>query len=58
MNLGIDWTQRTTRHGAVMLTAATISFIFICAGDFDKAAGVMTLAGTVVGALGLAVKDK
>jgi hypothetical protein len=57
MNIGVDWNQRTTKHGAIMLIATIISFVFTCAGEYDKSAGVMTLAGTVVGALGLAVKD-
>jgi hypothetical protein len=56
-NIGIDWTQRTTKLGAVILTFAVISLVFICLGQFEKAAAVMTLASTVAGALGFAVKD-
>ncbi|MGZ4953569.1 MAG: hypothetical protein ACXV8Q_00535 [Methylobacter sp.] len=55
--IGIDWTQRTTKLGAVTLTGAAISLVFICLGQFEKATAVMTLAGTVAGALGFAVKD-
>lgn len=55
--LGIDWTQRTTKLGALTLTGAAISLVFICLGEFEKSAAVMGLVGTVAGTLGFAVKD-
>ncbi|MGZ4954136.1 MAG: hypothetical protein ACXV8Q_03400 [Methylobacter sp.] len=55
--IGIDWTQRTTKLGALTLAGAALSFVFICLGQFEKAAAVMTLVGTVAGTLGWAVKD-
>jgi hypothetical protein len=55
--IGIDWTQRTTKLGALTLTGAAISLVFICLGQFEKSAAVMTLVATVVGLLGWGVKD-
>jgi hypothetical protein len=55
--IGIDWTQRTTKLGALTLTGAAISLVFICLGQFEKSASVMTLVATVVGLLGWGVKD-
>lgn len=56
MNIGIDWAQKTTKLGAIMLGAAALSVYFICVGQFDKAAAIMTLAGTLAGTLGLLIK--
>ncbi len=56
MILGIDWAQKTTKLGVLMLAAAAISVYFIFIGALDKAAAIMTLAGTVAGVLGLVVK--
>jgi intracellular septation protein A len=56
-NIGIDWTQRTTKLGALTLTGAVIALVFICLGDFEKASAVMGLVVTVSGMLGLVVKD-
>ncbi|MDO9105226.1 MAG: hypothetical protein Q7U57_09725 [Methylovulum sp.] len=55
--IGVDWTQRSTRLGAIVLIASGISLVLIIFNQSDKAAEVMTLAGTVTGMLGLAVKD-
>lgn len=55
--IGIDWTQRSTRLGAIVLVASAVSLLLIIVNQADKAAQVMTLAGTVTGMLGLAVKD-
>jgi hypothetical protein len=55
--IGIDWTQRTTKLGAVVLTGAAFALVFICLGQFEKATAVMGLSSTVAGALGFAVKD-
>lgn len=55
--IGIDWTQRTTKLGALTLTGAMIALVFICLGQLEKAAAVMGLVSTVAGTLGLAVKD-
>lgn len=57
MKIGIDWTQRTTKHGAIILIAAVIASFFISQGDYEKASAIMTLASTVIGSLGLVVKD-
>ena len=56
MILGIDWEQKTTKLGALMLSASAASCYFIFTGQFDKAAAMMTLAGTLAGTLGLVVK--
>lgn len=55
--IGIDWTQRTTKLGALTLTGAVFALAFICLGQLEKAVAVMGLVGTVAGTLGLAVKD-
>jgi hypothetical protein len=55
--IGIDWSQRSTRLGAITLIAAAIAVVLICLGEEEKASAVMALAATVIGTLGLAVKD-
>jgi hypothetical protein len=55
--IGIDWTQRTTKLGAITLAGALFALVFICLGQLEKAVAVMGLVGTVAGTLGLAVKD-
>lgn len=56
-NIGIDWTQRTTKLGAVTLIGAAFGLVFICLGQLEKAVAVMTLVSTVAGMLGVGVKD-
>lgn len=56
--IGIDWSQRTTKLGAVTLTGAAFALVFICLGQLEKAVAVMSLVGTVAGTLGFAVKDE
>jgi len=55
--IGIDWTQRTTRLGAVTLIVAAFALVFICLGQLEKAVAVISLASTVAWAIGFAVKD-
>lgn len=55
--IGIDWTQRSTKLGAITLIGAAFALVFICLGQLEKAVAVMGLASTVAGGLGLAVKD-
>ena len=55
--IGIDWTQRSTKLGALTLTGSVFALVFICLGQLEKSAAVMGLVGTVAGTLGLAVKD-
>ncbi|MDD5273022.1 MAG: hypothetical protein PHU14_09920 [Methylovulum sp.] len=55
--LGVDWSQRTTKLGAITLVGAAIAVVLIVMGKQNEANAVMGLAGTVAGTLGLATKD-
>lgn len=57
MQWGIDWSQPSTLRGAIWVVASALAFVFIALGDNDKATGVMSVAGTLAGGLGLAAKD-
>lgn len=55
--LGIDWTQRTTRHGAMLLIAGLLATVLILQGKLEQAAAIMSVVSTVIGTLGFAIKD-
>jgi len=57
MTLGIDFSQRTTRLGALVLLGVVIALLFLAFSTPEKAFAVMTIIGTASGLLGLAVKD-
>lgn len=57
MKWGIDWTQESTRRGAVWTIGSVVAVCFLVADNIEKAMAVMTITGTVAGGLGLARKD-
>jgi hypothetical protein len=54
---GIDWSQESTRRGAVWAIGSLIAVAFLVFDNIEKAMAAMTIAGTVAGGLGLARKD-
>lgn len=55
--IGIDFSQRTTRLGALVLVGVIIALVFLTFSTPEKAFAVMTIIGTASGMLGFAVKD-
>jgi hypothetical protein len=57
MKFGLDWTQTSTLRGLVWVLGGAVSMLFLAFATPEKAVSVLTITGTVVGGLGLAVKD-
>lgn len=55
MKFGIDWTQQSTKRGAVWVSGTIIALVFYWFGKDPMP--VMTVTGGLVGGLGLLVKD-
>lgn len=54
-NLGIDWSQNSTKRGAIWLVAGIMGIIYTW-GTKDVSQ-LMFIASTIAGGLGVAVKD-
>ena len=57
MNFGVDFSQRTTRLGALVLVGVIIAMFFLAVSTPEKALTAMSIVGTAAGLLGFAVKD-
>lgn len=57
MKLGIDWSQASTKRGAVWIVGATVMLGCLLTGHPDYIGYVVTGVTAVAGGLGLAVKD-
>lgn len=57
MKLQIDWSEQSTRRGAIWIVGMTIALLFLTFSSTEKAMAVMTITGLAAGGLGLAVKD-
>jgi len=56
MKLGFDWSETSTKRGAVRLMTFLIGLIMIWSGHGDVSQ-LLILAAGVNGALGMAIKD-
>jgi hypothetical protein len=57
MKFGIDWSQNSTKRGAVWAAGSLIALVFLSVSSVEKALAVMSITGTLAGAIGLAIKD-
>lgn len=57
MKIGIDWSQASTKRGAVWVTGAIVMLVCLISGHPDYIGYVVTGVTAVAGGLGLAVKD-
>ena len=57
MKIEIDWTEQSTKRGAIWFAGSAIAILFLTFSSIDKAMAVMTITGLAAGGLGLAVKD-
>lgn len=57
MQFGIDWSQTSTKRGAVWAFGSLIAGLLLLFSTPEKAMAAITMTGTVAGGLGLAVKD-
>lgn len=55
--VGIDWGQPSTIRGIVWAVGGIAALLMLIFGSVEKAVGVMTIAGTVAGGLGVGIKD-
>ena len=55
MKLEIDWRQRSTIRGAIWFAGGMMALVFLWFGK--DATGVMAIAASVAGGVGVAVKD-
>ena len=56
MRFGCDWTQNSTKRGIVMFTGGLVSIVLIFMGKDPH--DVMSVAMTIVGAMGWLIKDE
>jgi hypothetical protein len=57
MKIGIDWSQNSTKRGAIWAVGSLVALIFLSVSSVDKALAAMSITGTLAGALGVAIKD-
>ena len=57
MRLGIDWTQNSTKRGAIWVAGAVVMLGCLITGHPDYIGYVITGVSGIAGGLGLAVKD-
>lgn len=55
MKLDVDWSQASTKRGAVWLAAGVIALVFIWFGKDGGA--VMAVGASIAGGVGIAIKD-
>ena len=55
MNLGIDWSQASTKRGAIWFVGGLVATLFAWMGK--DSTQVMAITAAVAGGLGVAVKD-
>jgi hypothetical protein len=53
----IDWRQRSTIRGVVWFGFGIMATIAVFLGNIPGALALMTIAGTVAGGIGVAIKD-
>lgn len=57
MKFGIDWNQTSTQRGAVWVIGSLVATLLLIFSTPEKALAAITITGSIVGGLGLAVKD-
>lgn len=57
MKLGIDWSQASTKRGAIWAAGAVVMGICLLTGHPDYIGYVITGVSGIAGGVGLAVKD-
>ena len=55
MNFCVDWSQNSTKRGAIWLVGGLLGTIFAFAGKDPMQ--IMTITATVAGGLGVAIRD-